>query len=117
MCSLKAILSFTYCCLADPNIVPKRLFFCDQSPIPVRIGAWSASSKFTLLSRSSTTGWTTDGKCLFGAQFFLHGEDMMPQSPATGMVNSGQVVKIQPRLAVAWIASVRHQVSTHGVLF
>jgi hypothetical protein len=93
------------------------LFFSDQSPIPVRIGAWLSSSKFALLSRSSTTTWTTDGKRLFGALFFLHGQDMMPQSPATGMVNSGQFVKILTRLAVAWMPQSATKFNECGTYF
>ena len=44
----------------------------------------AASSQFTFLSWSSTTGRATDGKYLFWAEFFLHGRKIMPQSDALG---------------------------------
>ena len=40
--------------------------------------AGQASSKLAFLSRSSTTSRTTDGEYLSWAQFFFHGEEMMP---------------------------------------
>jgi hypothetical protein len=38
----------------------------------MRLGAWLAGAEFTLLSRSGSTGRTSDSECLFGAEFFCH---------------------------------------------
>ena len=50
------------------------LICCYQSSIPMRLCARLASSKLTLLRRSSTTSRTTDSEYLFWAEFFLHGD-------------------------------------------
>src|SRR6266851_8515829 len=50
---------------------------CDQSADTMRLGARLASTKLTLLPRSSTTSRTRDGEYLFGADRF-HGK-IMPQ--------------------------------------
>ncbi len=64
--------------------------FCDQSAVAMRLSAGLARTKLTLLSRSGSTGWTKDFKCFFGAEFFLHGGEIMTQSWCTGMVNFEQ---------------------------
>ena len=55
----------------------------------MRLGAGLTSAKLTLFFRSSTAGWTTDSKHLFGAEFSLHGKKITPE-PFTGMVNLEQ---------------------------
>jgi hypothetical protein len=40
-------------------------FFCEQSAVAMRIGAWLTACKFTLLSRSGSTGGTRDSEYLF----------------------------------------------------
>ena len=44
----------------------------------MRLGAGLTSAKLTLFFRSSTAGWTTESKHLFGAQFSLHGKKIAP---------------------------------------
>jgi hypothetical protein len=56
----------------------------------MQLEAGLTSAKFTLFFRSSTTGWTTDSKYLFGAGVSLHDKKIMPQ-PFTGMVNFEQL--------------------------
>jgi hypothetical protein len=70
------------------------IFLCEQSAVTMRVGARLAGAKRTLFPWSSTTSWTTDDECLFWAGFFFHVGEIMPQNRCTGMVNSGQVVKI-----------------------
>lgn len=55
----------------------------------MRAGAGLTSTKLTLFFRSSTTGRTTDSKCLFAGEFSLHSKKITPQ-PFTGMVNVEQ---------------------------
>jgi hypothetical protein len=43
----------------------------------MRVDARFASTKRTLLTRSSITSWTTDGEDLFLAGFFFHGRQIM----------------------------------------
>ena len=52
----------------------------------MRVRARLASAKLTLLSGLGTTCRTMDGEYLFGAEFFLHGEDSAP-APVSGMVD------------------------------
>jgi hypothetical protein len=56
----------------------------------MRISARLTSAKLTLFFRSSTAGWTTDGKYLVGAEFSLHGKKITPR-PFTRMVNLEQL--------------------------
>jgi len=44
----------------------------------MRLGALLASTKRTILTRSSITSWTTDSEDLFLAEFFFHGREIMP---------------------------------------
>jgi len=41
------------------------LVFCNQSAVSMRFGSGLPACKFTLLSRSGTASWATDGKSLF----------------------------------------------------
>jgi len=52
--------------------------YCNQPAVAMRLRAGLASSKLTLLSWSSTTGWTTDSEHLFWGEFFFHGGEIMP---------------------------------------
>jgi hypothetical protein len=63
---------------------------CDQSAVAMRICAGLASSKLTLSPRGGTTGRTTEGKYLFLAEFFFHGERNNASKPSAGMVNLAQ---------------------------
>jgi hypothetical protein len=66
----------------------------------MRLGAGLTSAKLTLLFRSSTTGWTTDGEYLFGAEFSLHGKTITPE-PFAGMVNLEQFRQLlNPRVVL-----------------
>jgi hypothetical protein len=56
----------------------------------MRICAGLASSKLTPFPRGGTTGRTTDGKYLFLAEFFFHGERNSASKPRTEMVNLAQ---------------------------
>jgi hypothetical protein len=51
--------------------IPYCLICRYQSTIPMRLCARLASSKLTLLPRSSTTSRTTDSEYLFGPSFFF----------------------------------------------
>ena len=44
----------------------------------MRLCAGLTSAKLTPFPRTSTTGWTTDSKYLFGAEFSLHGKKITP---------------------------------------
>src|SRR5258707_13147100 len=46
----------------------------------MRISAWLARGKFTLLSRSGSTSRTLNSKYLFWAEFSFHGVEIMPQT-------------------------------------
>jgi hypothetical protein len=46
----------------------------------MRLGARLASTKFTLLSRRSTTGRAMDSEYLFRTERFLHGREIMSQT-------------------------------------
>jgi hypothetical protein len=56
----------------------------------MRFYAGLASTKLTLLPRSSTSSRTTDSEYLFWAELFLHREEIMPQNHAQewSMLNS-----------------------------
>jgi hypothetical protein len=62
----------------------------------MRPGARFASTKRTLLTRSSTTSWTTDGEYLFLAEFFFHGSRDTALNPCTKMVNLDQLWQLLP---------------------
>jgi len=49
-----------------------RSMLCDPYAAEMRTGARLPSAEFTLLSRSSPTGRTSDAKYLFWADFFCH---------------------------------------------
>ncbi len=49
-----------------------RSILCDPYAAEMRTGARLPSAEFTLLSRSSPTGRTSDAEYLFWAEFFCH---------------------------------------------
>ena len=49
-----------------------RSILCDPYAVGMRTGARSPSAEFTLLSRSSPIGRTSDAEYLFWAEFFCH---------------------------------------------
>jgi hypothetical protein len=57
----------------------------------MRLGAGLASTKLTLLPRSSSTSWTTDSEYLLWAEFFFHDGERIPPNQRTGMVNLEQL--------------------------
>ncbi len=61
----------------------------------MRPGARFASTKRTLLTRSSITSWTTDSEDLFLAEFFFHGRDNA-LNPCTKMVSLDQLWQLPP---------------------
>ena len=63
---------------AEPNTALLGSICCYQSAVTMRLCAWQTSAKLTPFPRSSTTGWTTDGKYLFGAEFSFHGKKITP---------------------------------------
>jgi hypothetical protein len=63
------------------------LVLCHQSAIPMRRVARMARSKLTILPGSSKASWTADGEYLFRAEFYLHQEEIMPESTSRGMYN------------------------------
>jgi hypothetical protein len=59
----------------------------------MRLGAWLASTKLTLLPRSSTASRTTDGEGLFLPEFLFHGaKERIPQKPFIRLVNFGRSI-------------------------
>jgi len=59
----------------------------------MRLSAWLTRVKFTLLTRCSTTGWTTDGNNLLEAELFPHRKEMMHQHCIASLVKIEQVCR------------------------
>ena len=57
----------------------------------MRRGTAEASSKFALLSRSSTTSRTGDSEYLFWTEFSFHDGEILPQTHVQKMVNPEQL--------------------------
>jgi hypothetical protein len=57
----------------------------------MRLCAGQASSKLTLLPRSSATGRTAESEYLFWVRFSFHGGEILPQTHVQEMVNVEQL--------------------------